>query len=211
MASRFKMSDFQKCKLDNCFRSMDTDQDGCLTQMDFKCMADRLCKQGNFSEARSKQLHCRMMKCFNTYFKSHCRGTPATCETFLNRVMACDEHTMKDDITFFYDCMFDALDADNDGKISEKEFHGYYKMLGKGQHEMLSKDTFKMMDTDGDGHVSKEEFCRAGCDFFCRDKDESCSDHMWGPVKKFSKRMGCSAGPELKEDPGLSDSDCVIS
>lgn len=54
------------------------------------------------------------------------------------------------------EAVFDLLDADGDGRISEAEFLVYAKTLGT--EETGARARFAHVDTDGDGDISREEF-----------------------------------------------------
>ena len=48
---------------------------------------------------------------------------------------------------------FDAMDTNNDGKISYEEYMAY--------HQKLSEERFKSLDADGNGFVTHEEYQKA--------------------------------------------------
>jgi len=206
------MSDFKKCKMDCFFRAMDKDCDGVVTERDFMDMADRMCARGNFNETKSKELKSKMKECFCCYFKPLCKGTPATCEVMLNRMCCSDQDKMAEHACFFFDCMFDALDKSNHGKITDKEFCHYFDIIGKSADKEACARTFKMMDADGDGHVSRHEFCSAGADFFKHDEKGMCSDNMFGDVK-MTKKMCCSSmkADMTEEEESKEMGACILS
>lgn len=52
---------------------------------------------------------------------------------------------------------FNAMDTNNDGKVSYEEYMAY--------HQKLSEERFKSMDADGDGFVTQEEHQEAAKKF----------------------------------------------
>ncbi|WP_017603567.1 EF-hand domain-containing protein [Nocardiopsis alkaliphila] len=54
------------------------------------------------------------------------------------------------------EAIFDLLDADGDGRISEVEFLIYANALGA--EEVSARKRFAHVDTDGDGDIDREEF-----------------------------------------------------
>ncbi|MBR8741376.1 EF-hand domain-containing protein [Nocardiopsis sp. MG754419] len=78
------------------------------------------------------------------------------------------------------EAVFDLLDADGDGRISEAEFLVYAKVLGT--EEPSARTRFAHVDTDGDGFLSREEFVLSARRFLFGDDIDSPGGFVFGVV-----------------------------
>jgi Ca2+-binding EF-hand superfamily protein len=74
---------------------------------------------------------------------------------------------MAGDVTATADTVFDAVDADGDGRISPTE-HRRLVETWNGRPEDPA-GVFELLDTDGDGHLGREEFARRWLRFWTSD------------------------------------------
>ena len=75
---------------------------------------------------------------------------------------------------------FQAVDANDDGFISEEEYAEFFKILGL--NPKLASASFKAIDTNNDGLLSKDEFRVAGTDFFLSEDSKCPTKFFWGPL-----------------------------
>ncbi|MEU3305640.1 EF-hand domain-containing protein [Nocardiopsis sp. NPDC055551] len=78
------------------------------------------------------------------------------------------------------EAVFDLLDADGDGRISEAEFLVYAKTLGA--EEAGARTRFAHVDTDGDGDISREEFVLSARLYLFGDDIDSPGGFVFGVV-----------------------------
>ncbi|GHC76377.1 calcium-binding protein [Nocardiopsis terrae] len=78
------------------------------------------------------------------------------------------------------EAVFDLLDADEDGRISEEEFLVYAKALGA--EESGARKRFAHVDTDGDAFVSREEFVLSARLYLFGDDIDSPGGFVFGVV-----------------------------
>lgn len=78
------------------------------------------------------------------------------------------------------EAVFDLLDADGDGRISEQEFLVYANTLGT--QEQGAKKRFAHVDTDGDGDISREEFVLSARQYLFGDDIDSPGGFVFGVV-----------------------------
>ncbi|WP_017585201.1 EF-hand domain-containing protein [Nocardiopsis ganjiahuensis] len=78
------------------------------------------------------------------------------------------------------EAVFDLLDADGDGRISETEFLVYAGVLGA--QEADARKRFAHVDTDGDGDISREEFVLSARQYLFGDDIDSPGGFVFGVV-----------------------------
>ncbi|KAI8442481.1 hypothetical protein MSG28_005973 [Choristoneura fumiferana] len=76
--------------------------------------------------------------------------------------------------------LFKAVDKDNSGFISVKEFKLFYECLGLDNEKAAV--AFAVIDVNGDGKLSLKEFVKLGKDFFFTDDETRVSKMFWGPL-----------------------------
>lgn len=78
------------------------------------------------------------------------------------------------------EAVFDLLDGDGDGTISQGEFLVYAKALGAREDD--ARERFAHVDTDGDGVMSREEFVLSARQFLFGDDIDSPGGFVFGVV-----------------------------
>lgn len=78
------------------------------------------------------------------------------------------------------EAVFDLLDVDGDGRISEAEFLVYAKTLGAD--EASARTRFAHVDTDGDGDINREEFVLSARQYLFGDDIDSPGGFVFGVV-----------------------------
>ena len=76
--------------------------------------------------------------------------------------------------------MFKAMDVNNDGKISLREYK--FAVIPLGVTEEDCEVAFNMIDANGDGFLSHEEFGFARAHYYF-DKDDTIYKHFYGKFK----------------------------
>lgn len=104
-----------------------------------------------------------------------------TYDEFANRFAKQVENFLKKGIGGnLFQSMFEAIDADSDGRISFKEWVHYYKALDI--NIAYARASFDAMDTNRDGVVSSKEFNAYCMEFFFSTKDTLRSSILYGPL-----------------------------
>ena len=74
--------------------------------------------------------------------------------------------------------MFDAIDENKDGKISEEEYR--HVVTGWKGPAADTSDIFHKLDLNGDGYISRREFAQHWHEFWTGDDDTSPSQFVFG-------------------------------
>lgn len=151
-------SAFQERKLKGMFAAFDADGDGCLREEDFRALTARWSwlpgvDPGTELRARVETLLMGWWSALLTVGDANGDGTVDLGELLqlVDRLPA-----MAADVAATADTVFDAVDANGDGRISPEE-HRRLVETWKGQPVELT-GVFELLDRDGDGHLGREEF-----------------------------------------------------
>lgn len=79
-----------------------------------------------------------------------------------------------------HNALFDALDLDKDGYISQEEFRIYFQVIGPDISEAEMQHSFNTIDENKNGQVSREEFLAAAFDFMFGVEETEISKVFFG-------------------------------
>ena len=102
-------------------------------------------------------------------------------ETFVAAMHAASEDRSRSNAAeAVAEAVFDLLDADGDGRISQEEFLVYADALGA--EEQSARKRFAHVDSDGDGSISREEFVLSARQYLFGDDLDSPGGFVFGVV-----------------------------
>jgi len=175
------MSDFWLQKMRTYFDRIDFDKDGAITRKDFEGMAARFADK--LDSAKAQDLTANITNVWDKYLQSVGGGQPIAKDAFIAamKTMAKDpgsKATLEGPLPLF----FRAVDANNDGMISEDEFGYFFQILGLDT--AMAPASFQAIDTNADGQLSLQEFTEAGSEFFLSEDPSKPTKLFWGPLVK---------------------------
>jgi len=182
----------RKARLNNLFNSLDRDNDGVVTALDFENFATDLANHAKFDDTKRNSLRNNFNLNFNTYFKPHLNGNAATNEVFLNRLENSNRDQLRESVDFAFNNIFEALDQDHDGKINFAEYNSLHNYLGLNRNEKnlnAVTNTFNALDSDNDGFINKNEFVNAALDYISVDEPEHHSHGLFGHINLNNKNL----------------------
>lgn len=165
-------------KMKNFFHRVDTDNDGVLTENDFKLMADNLIKAGQLSGTRADQIRNMYLELWNKYFKPVTGKDAATSEEFISNVKQHGKEAFRSITTEIMTMEFDIVDTNQDGRIQMGEFVNYFNIYGIS--ESFAKKAFTSLDADHNGVLSRQEFVTAGVNYFTLEVPNYPADLFYG-------------------------------
>lgn len=162
------LSDLQQRKISRLFDTFDADGNGYLEEADTERVAKRLAAARGWAEDSPAYAALRQLYQYGvdatkefqneeghidreSYIQFH--------EKMLNTPGAYDATVRQ-----LADFIFNVLDGDGDGKITEDEVRVFYSAYSID--ESLAPEAFRKMDMDGDGHISKSEVTDAVAQFY---------------------------------------------
>ncbi len=162
-------SAFQGRKLRGMFAAFDADGDGYLRQEDFRALVarwSRLPGVGPGTELRAR-MEALLMGWWAALLEAGDANGDGAVDMGELLSLVDKLPLMIADVTATADAVFDAVDADGDGRISREE-HRRLVETWNGQ----SVDTtgiFELLDLNGDGHLSRAEFALLWRQFWISD------------------------------------------
>lgn len=171
-------SDLQRKKTSIVFTAMDRNGDGLLERSDFEALTARWVQlRGAAAQDRLREIMMGWWEALRAA-SDHDRDDKVTVDEVLSVVS--DLGTMLDLVVATAESMFEAVDEDGDGEVSEPE---YARMI----HAWTGNDAptgavFARLDLDGDGSISKSEFVRHWVEFWAGDDADAPGTHVFGEI-----------------------------
>ncbi|MEW1865349.1 EF-hand domain-containing protein [Streptomyces sp. NPDC088194] len=162
-------SAFQERKLRGMFAAFDTDGDGFLREEDFRALVarwSRLPEVGPGTELRAR-VETLLMGWWAALLEAGDANADGSVD--LGELLQLVDRlpSMVAEVTATADTVFDAVDANGDGRISPAEHRSLVETWNGRPVDMTG--VFERLDLNGDGHLSREEFALLWRQFWISD------------------------------------------
>ncbi len=164
------------------FDTLDTDGDQAVTWADYQRLVNRYLS-GYGMEASAPRA-VAIQEAYESLWGTLVR---TSAEVRLNREQfvdamqeATEDRSRWNTAEAVAEAVFDLLDGDGDGTISQEEFLVYAKALGAQEED--ARKRFAHVDTDGDGDMSREEFVQSARLYLFGDDIDSPGGFVFGVV-----------------------------
>ncbi|GHH86485.1 calcium sensor EFh [Streptomyces sulfonofaciens] len=162
-------SAFQERKLKGMFAAFDADGDGFLREEDFRALVARFSRLPGV--APGTELRARVETLLMGWWAALLGAGDANGDgsVDLGEVLSLVDRlpAMAADVTATADTVFDAVDADGDGRISQEEHRRLVETWNGRPVDMTG--VFELIDPNGDGHLDREEFALLWRQFWISD------------------------------------------
>ena len=162
-------SEFQRRKISAVFDAMDANNDGLLEQSDFEALAARWTSLRGLEpgSAEFESLTAIMLGWWSALLAAS--DVNRDGKVSLDEVLAVVDQlpAMLDSVTATADAMFQATDANHDGRISAAEYHELIEAWNGVETD--TDAVFPLLDLNHDGHVSRAEFTELWTQFWVGD------------------------------------------
>ncbi|MFC4030010.1 EF-hand domain-containing protein [Streptomyces polygonati] len=162
-------STFQERKLKGMFAAFDADGDGYLREEDFRALVarwSRLPRVGPGTELRAR-VETLLMGWWAALLETGDASGDGTVDLGEMLLLVDRLPAMAADVTATADTVFEAVDANGDGRISPAE-HRRLVETWSGQ-PVDTTGIFELLDPNGDGQLSREEFALLWRQFWTSD------------------------------------------
>jgi EF hand domain-containing protein len=171
-------SDFQRRKIAGVFEAMDLERRGFLLEGDFAALAERWTTLRGLApdSAQYARLRAIMLGWWASLASASGDGVRATLDDVLAVVDQLP--AMLGAVHATADAMFEAVDANGDGRISRAE---YRQLIEAWNGRATDTDeVFALLDLDGDGHISRGEFRSLWTQFWVEDDPQAPGTWVFG-------------------------------
>lgn len=179
------MTELQRAKWTHNFNVLDHNGDGLLEKKDIREVADNLAEMRGYEEGTSsyEEVQEQMMQMWHqaralsgAEEKSH-----LTLEDWIahEEELINSDELIEDYMKGIAEAVFNLLDADGDGKISEEEYVNAVQAYG-GDREQ-GQVAFEKLDVDESGSLTWEELLKAVKQFHLSDDPEARGNWLFGP------------------------------
>jgi Ca2+-binding EF-hand superfamily protein len=175
-------STFQEDKFRGMFAAFDADGDGYLREADFRALTARWSALP--AVARDAGLRARVEALMMGWWALILETGDADGDGAVDMgeiLLLVDQlPTMIGKVTATAETIFDAVDANGDGRISREE-HNHLVETWNGR-PMDMTGVFDLLDLNGDGHLSRDEFALLWRQFWTSDTPADPGNHLCGRI-----------------------------
>ena len=176
------LSPLQERKIARLFDVLDVDQDGFLSPADRDQVVLHMTKQRGWAEGGPEHRGLResfepRVQALAPYRDSAGRVDLAGYLRY-HTAMFEDPETSRQTVQRLADLIFDVLDVDDDGLVSDKEMQKFYRAYSIDP--ALARNAFRKMDVDSDGRISKDEILEAVSEFYLSSDPASPGNWLLG-------------------------------
>ncbi len=181
------MTELQKAKQIHYFNVLDYNGDGILEKQDFVDIADRLAEMRGYEEGSSRHTAVRQEILRMWTNARALSGKEGKTELSLEDWLAHERKVLDSNVLIhsyvqgIARAIFDILDEDNDGVISEEEYLKFFRSF-RGDTED-GKTAFQKLDGDSKGYLTRKEFLEAVTEFHLSDDPNARGNWLFGPYR----------------------------
>lgn len=182
------MTELQKTKQVHLFNVLDYNEDGVLERQDFIDVADRLSDLRNYEEGSSKREAVRQEILRMWTNAKSLSGKEDEEQLTLEDWLAHEQEVIDSEVLInsyvqgLARAIFDTLDGNNDGVISEDEYLKFFQSF-RGE-EGDGTAAFQKLDVDGKGYLTRKEFLEVVTEFHLSDDSDAPGNWLFGPYQE---------------------------
>jgi Ca2+-binding EF-hand superfamily protein len=182
------MTELQKTKQVHYFNVLDVDGDGLVEKQDFLNVADRLADLRGYEEGSSRHSNVRRELLRMWTNARALSGAEEKAHITLDDWLAHEEEVLDSSVLIhsyvqgIARVLFDILDADSDGVISEDEYHTFFRAF-RGDADDAGR-AFRKLDADGNGQLTRQEFLEAVTEFHVSDDPDARGNWLLGAYQE---------------------------
>jgi len=182
------MTELQKAKQVHYFDVLDYNDDGLLEKQDFIDVADRIADMRDYEKGSSRHSAIRK-EILRIWTNARAlSGAENKTQITLEDWLAHEEKVLDSNVLIrsyvqgIARAVFDILDADNDGILSEQEYLQFFRAF-RGEEEEGHR-AFEKLDENGDGQLTRQEFLEAVTEFHLSDDPDARGNWLFGPYRE---------------------------
>ncbi|NEO91174.1 MAG: hypothetical protein F6K56_13375 [Moorea sp. SIO3G5] len=172
----------QQRKLTTLFNNIDADSGGTINEEDFRLVLNKLATLRRLKPNSLQYAYLRSIL-LSLWNNLSLADQNSDAEITLEEWFKYYDNLIKSDayeplIQLQCDVLFDLLDEDENGEISQQEYVDLVSAYGVDAS--WARENFGQLDLNSDGHISKEELFTLIDEFFRSDNPKSPGNYFWG-------------------------------
>ena len=161
---------------------LDVNKDGKISAKDFELISDRMIELGKLNEEQAKKVRAGMEGSKWASYMDFDKGISFTAAQFTDFFLS---RTPEEGVAFTaegHNPIFDAIDTDNDGYISVKEFGIFLKAGAPMLTDEEVQHSFNTIDKNKNKKISRSEFLEAARDFYYGVEETEVANVFFGKL-----------------------------
>lgn len=182
------MTELQKTKQVHYFNVLDVDGDGHVEKQDFLDVADRLAGMRGYDEGSSKHSNVRRELLRMWTNARALSGAEYKTHITLEDWLAHEREVLDSNVLIhsyvqgIAQVIFDILDADSDGVISQDEYRTFFRAFRDDADE--ADRAFQKLDVEGTGSLTRETFLELVTEFHLSDDPDAPGNWLFGAYEE---------------------------
>jgi len=182
------MTELQKAKQVHYFNVLDYNGDGVLEKKDFLNVADRLAERRGYEKGSSKHKAVRqeILRIWTNAraLSGQEEKSQITLEDWLEHEQKVIDSTVlvHSYVQGLARAVFDTLDADNDGVISEDEYLTFFESFRGDEGD--GSAAFQKLDENDEGYLTRQQFLKVVTQFHISDDPDAPGNWLFGPYQE---------------------------
>jgi Ca2+-binding EF-hand superfamily protein len=182
------MTELQRAKQVHYFNVLDYNGDGVLEKQDFVNVADRLSEMRGYEEDSSKRTAVRQEILRMWTNARALSGKEGKAQITLDDWLAHEQKVLDSSVLIhsyvqgIARAIFDILDGDNDGVISEQEYLQFFRSFRGDVDD--GELAFQKLDQKDQGYLTRQQFLDAVTEFHLSDDPDAPGNWLFGPYQE---------------------------
>lgn len=161
---------------------LDINKDGYISRDDYELMSKKLSEHSGMTKKQAESVYKEFMRVADSLNLKPGLKIPLkeAAQNASKVILSMEPKERKTKLHANHGMLFDAIDTNKDGHISQEEFKIYFQVIAPDISEAEVAHSFETIDANKNGEISREEFVTAAEDFMCGVEETDLSKVFFG-------------------------------